>query len=266
MISRGLILAGTFLYAILSTARACASDQGDKSPSQASIDACRNMSDRMGRLECFDRLFSTPINLRAMSAPPIEEGTPVSQLRIFVLDQESARHADQTNWLMRLRPWNTNMYFPIDSSSDLDKKQPDIAAQAPNWTLETSDIFLTVREADVHRAPERLDDLGILMVSCENDITTLYFTLPRPVADARTQIALNSDSGESVNLTWRDFESGDVILAGRGLESIDLLHTLTRFKRIQLQVKYDDGPRAFIFEIGDLQDKLKPIRQACHWT
>jgi type VI secretion system protein VasI len=244
------------------------SQEENKAPAQEAIEVCRMTADRIGRLACFDRLFATPIAIAApktLQAAPAESAASV--VRRLALTQEEMRRPGQADWLLRLKAWNDDAYFPIESISDLDRRRSEIAAQKPGWTLEASDLFLTMREADVaeRAAPVRLEEQAVLMISCENDITTLYFTLPRPVSDARTQVAVSSDRGAPLTLRWRDFESGDVILAGRGLESIDVLNTLVTFKRIQLQVKYDDGPRAFVFDIGDLGEKLRPLRQACHW-
>jgi type VI secretion system VasI family protein len=224
------------------------------------IDKCRSTGDRVARLACFDGIFATPTDT---GSPAVTLGTPASPAprslpgpwQSLAEAQERLRQPGQLDWVSRIRPWQAATY-----SAD-----PALRTQAQQ--SDTFDILLTMPELDLAAKPDtaRANDRATLLVSCENNITSLMVLLPKAIDGLQANMSLSSDSNTFSRLNWRDVENGGVISAGRGLESIDTLRTLFGRQRIQLQVNYLDGPRAFVFAVADLQEKLKPLRLACHW-
>lgn len=75
---------------------------------------------------------------------------------------------------------------------------------------------------------------ALLLLTCENNITTLGVILPRPINTLQANLSLSGDQGPVLRPNWRDVENGDVIIAGRGLESINTIKTIAGNGRIQL--------------------------------
>ncbi|MGX9983419.1 type VI secretion system-associated protein TagO [Methylobacterium fujisawaense] len=243
-------------------------------PALPEIDACRATRDRVGRLLCFDALFKTPVEDSAAETPPPETAKVIrkpSPLRELGLDQERGRPDGVAGALVRIRPWRSAAFVEPTTFEGILTGRAGQAADLPAdqraWTADTADVFLTLREGDGVSPLGRgtLDQRSVIMLACEDDITAFYILLPKPVGHARTKFALTTDRGVTLNLHWRDYENGDVILAGRGLESIDLIKSLINSRRLAIQIDYPDGPQTYLFEAGQLTEALRPLRRACHW-
>ncbi|MCB5205272.1 type VI secretion protein [Neorhizobium sp. T786] len=230
---------------------------------------CGLMEDRVSRLLCFDELFATPVASTTTTSPSTAVTTAPAPLRALIEEVEKSRPAGSNEWLVRARPWHEFMLMKDDdfrkTLTGTQNRQPagENAAQH-EWTPQTVDIFMTTKQAELS-AGQSPGEEAVLMLSCENDITTLGVLLPKPIRTLQAQLSLSGGQGSVFRLNWRDIENGDFVIAGRGLESIDTIKAIAGFERIQLQVGYPDGPRAFLFDIGDLKDQLKPLRTACHW-
>ncbi|UXN05044.1 type VI secretion protein [Bartonella sp. HY406] len=230
---------------------------------------CRVIEDRNQRLLCFDAIFETPVAIK----PPVtvtEEILKVDgPLRTMAKTLENLREANDVNWVLRMRPWQETMLLTqIDYEkvmlSPANRPERNENSIQHQWTPQTVDVFMTMKETDIP-TDRAIEDQAIMMLSCENDISTLAVLLPKPIKTLQANISLSSGTGSVFHLNWRDVEDGKVIIAGRGLESIDTIKTLANYKRLQLQVNYPDGPRAFIFDMNDIASRLKPLRTACHW-
>ncbi|UXM95228.1 type VI secretion protein [Bartonella sp. HY329] len=230
---------------------------------------CRAIDDRMQRLLCFDELFKTPVEIKPVVIVPIEPVKTDGPIRSMAKNLETLRAVNDINWVLRMRPWQETMLLTQSDYENIIASPANRRGEGENaiehqWTPQTVDVFMTMKEADVS-ADRPSDDQAIMMLSCENDISTLAVLLPKPIKTLQANIALSSGSGSVFHLNWRDVEDGKVIIAGRGLESIDTIKTLANYKRLQLQVNYPDGPRAFVFDMNDIGSRLKPLRTACHW-
>lgn len=231
---------------------------------------CSKIVDRVQRLYCFDTLFNSPLpTLQGEDTDNHTDQTdgPIKSLATLL---ERQRPIDDTNWILRLRPWRETMLLTVDDFNRIITSAPNQQLSDENsidhkWTPETVDVFLTMREANVPD-DRRQKKEAIMMLSCDNDITTLAVLLPKPIKTLQANISLSSGNGSIFKLNWRDVENGSVVIAGRGLESIDTIKTIANYPRVQLQVNYpDDGSHVFIFDMNDLGSKLKPLRLACHW-
>lgn len=72
-------------------------------PDQNAIDACRMTAERVSRLECFDRIFATPVALTAPKGPQTQSAPAANAVRSLALAQEETRRADQNDWLLAIR-------------------------------------------------------------------------------------------------------------------------------------------------------------------
>lgn len=240
---------------------------------------CGRIKDRVQRLLCFDELFkSTLEQAQAEKKPQTPERKKTGPIRFMAMVLEDQRAPGEKNWVMRARPWHQTVLLspadydhafstpPSNHTSSLSSGRLMPQGQGARQTLnaEMVDIFMTMKETGFadHRP---LADEAVLILSCENDITTLGVLLPQPIAALQANLSLSSSSGSLLRLNWRDVENGDVFIAGRGLESIDTIKTIASYERVQLQVTYPEGPRSFVFDMHDLKDRLRPLRTACHW-
>lgn len=245
------------------------------SDEQWTVDHCRQMKDRVSRLDCFDRVFdiapvipeTNPDQLMPQSVETVQDG-PVRQI---ALDQEKTRIKGQSGWVSRIRPWSESVFLSLEEFSTI-KNSPinneqEGSVRKHQWTDRNVDVFLTMLEKDIaaEAALKTLEEKAILMVSCENDITSLYVILPKPIKNPRAQLVLSAENRAPFSVSWRDVENGRVMSAGRGLESIDFIKTLSVLPLIRLQVKDENYNRAFTFEIDDLRSRVQPLRSACHW-
>jgi len=227
---------------------------------------CSHIKDRVQRLLCFDELFKSTMEQFKVEEVEKAPKKQVGPIRLMATVLERQRAAGETSWIMRARPWHQNVLLTAEDYEHtlLGRADRDMAGATGPWSAQSVDIFMTMNEADA--APGRpLDDKAILLLSCENDITTLGVLLPKPIRTLQANLSLSAGSGSLFKLNWRDVENGDVVIAGRGLESIDTIKTIANYSRVQLQVTYPEGSRSFVFDMHDLKDRLKPLRTACHW-
>lgn len=226
---------------------------------------CRLTEDRMTRLLCFDSLFRTPMEPRTpeVTGPPIRPVRSRGPLRTTTELIESQRTPGNDGWVLRVRPWyETSLLTHEDFESVLSNGASRHGTT--NWSREAVDVYLTMKETGAGPASPG-ESPAFLTVACENDITILGVLLPKPIATLQANLSLSNSRGTVLRVNWRDVENGDVVIAGRGLESIDTIKTIGNFEQVKVQVTYPDGPRELVFDIGDLKDRLKPLRSACHW-
>jgi|GEM_PF-1445677 len=230
---------------------------------------CSRIKDRVQRLLCFDDLFKSTLEQAKIESVPEIPAKQAGPIRLMATLLEEQRVSGETNWIMRMRPWHQAMLL---TSADYEHGFSGKTGQylsdeqfSPRLREgEAVDIFMTMREAGIPKN-QLFANKAILMLSCENDITTLGVLLPKPITTLQANLSLSSGSGSLFRLNWRDVENGDVVIAGRGLESIDTIKTIANYERVQLQVTYPEGARSFFFDMHDLKDRLKPLRTACHW-
>lgn len=228
------------------------------------IEACRKSDDRVQRLNCFDQLFRVDVPSPSPAAPVA--GRPASPIRSLSLSQERGR-GGATEPVVRFRPWGSDIALtPAAFAEATEAALRAPAATGHGVTSTTVDVFVSVQEKSAPLDPPvPLEDRAVMLMTCEQDITGLYFILPEAVSDGRARVELAGDRSAPMTLNWRDFGEGGVILAGRGLESIALIRSLAASKRLHVRVDYPKGPRAFVFEIDGLGGALLPLRRACHW-
>lgn len=229
---------------------------------------CIEISDRVQRLLCFDEVYKSPVTKEKTTTVENKTKNIAGPIRIMAETLERQRIEGDMNWIMRARPWQETMLLADnDYNSMLNGKEKSIehgGGPDHEWTAQAVDIFMTIRNSNNFVDNANVDN-AIMMLSCENDITTLAVLLPKPIKTLQANLLLSSNSGSIFKLNWRDVENGTVVIAGRGLESIATIKTISNYSRVQLQVNYPEGSRTFVFDMNDLKDRLRPLRLACHW-
>lgn len=228
---------------------------------------CSYIKDRVQRLLCFDDLFKSTLEQAQIEKAPEIRIKAAGPMRLMATVLEEQRAPGEKNWIMRARPWRETILLPTDDRErGFTGRHTQDGRSAPGkWSAQSVDIFMTMKEeTDAHKE-QAFPEKAILMLSCENDITTLGVLLPKPIKTLQANLSLSAGNGSTFKLNWRDVENGDVVIAGRGLESIDTIKTIANYERVLLQVTYPEGPRSFVFDMHDLKDRLKPLRTACHW-
>jgi len=271
------VIRGKFILLIwlaLSLDMAAFSQSQANSPDGAleGVNQCRILEDNMQRLLCFDNLFDTPLVMaptqehdpkQAASSVAEEVETPLPRpIGDMVLAMERGRSNGEQDWQVHIRRWQGGELAWEGSMAAANLTEAEL--QRNNSERNPVDIFMTMGQAEVP-ADGPQSERAVLLISCDNDITTLGVLLPRPINTLSANLSLSGPGGVVHRLNWRNVESGSLVIAGRGLESIDTIKAIANYPRIQFQVVYPDGPRAFIFNMRDLKAHLRPFRIACHW-
>jgi len=237
-----------------------------------SANECRAIEDNMQRLLCFDGLFDTPVAIAPtqdqtsqQKAATLSDETQAPLARPIgdmVLAIEQTRPANSDAWQVHIRRWTGGDLAWQGAMEAANLNDSDL--QRGNSERNPVDIFMTMSQAEVP-ADRPQSERAVLLISCDNDITTLGVLLPQPINTLSANLSLSGPGGVLHRLNWRNVESGSLVIAGRGLESIDTIKAIANYPRIQFQVAYPDGPRAFVFNMRDLKAHLRPLRIACHW-
>jgi len=237
--------------------------------------ACREIDDRMQRLLCFDNLFDTPVAQTMLEASATKD-LPASfhdgkageeNIRPIgrMIEQMERSRAGEQGWITHIRQWNGDEVVWQGARDSATFSEAELVQN--NRSGHRIDIFMTMNEIGNETAREREAEAGnaALLLSCDNDITTLGLLLPHPIDTLTVGLALSGAGGLSQRLNWRNVEQGTLLIAGRGLESIDTIKAIANSPRVQFQVNYRQGSRAFVFNMHNLKDKLRAFRLACHW-
>jgi len=233
---------------------------------------CRLIDDNMQRLLCFDALFDTPLERDFTSekvdgAPLMTTSDAVGAaierpIGDMILAMERERPSGFDDWQVSIRRWQGGDLIWSGAMDAANLRDADLIRN--NSERNPVDIFMTMKEADVP-ADRAQSDRAVLLLSCDNDITTLGVLLPQPINTLSANLSLSGSGGVLHRLNWRNVESGSLVIAGRGLESIETIKAIADSPRIQFQVTYPEGSRAFVFNMRGLKARLRPFRMACHW-
>lgn len=101
----------------------------------------------------------------------------------------------------------------------------------------------------------------VLMLSCIDNITRLQVALPVPQKEATVSLTVDNDR---FDVQWFLRENGYLLDASRGLAGIDEIKRLMSAKTLTINGTTGGFPR-LTFNISQLSQALKPLRNACHW-
>lgn len=101
----------------------------------------------------------------------------------------------------------------------------------------------------------------VLMLSCIDNITRLQIALSSPQKDGSVTLIADTDR---FYVQWFLRENGYLLESSRGLAGIDEIKRLMSTETLTIDSKTAGFPR-LTFNISQLTQMLKPLRNACHW-
>jgi type VI secretion system protein VasI len=105
----------------------------------------------------------------------------------------------------------------------------------------------------------------LLIISCINNITRLQIGLHQSINKGWIKIALGLKNKKyQTNTSWRMTGAGEIVDAGRGIPSINLLKSMLGQSRVQIHSK-DMLLNGLTFDITGFSQQMKSFRLACHW-
>ncbi|MCF6204768.1 MAG: type VI secretion system-associated protein TagO [Methylococcaceae bacterium] len=194
---------------------------------------CTEIKSSLERLTCFDQYFETPIKIakkKDRSNPIITRQLKIMQMAMRV---EEGRN-DGTSGLLREE---------IVEHESADQQR----------------IILTTPAIGSH--PPR----PLLMISCINNITRLQIGLHTSISRGRVNVALGlKNRTQQTDYSWRVLGNGQIIDAGHGIPSINLLKTMIGHTRVFIHSE-DMSLEGLTFDITGFTHYIKSFRIACHW-
>lgn len=193
---------------------------------------CTSVVSALERLACFDQAAGTPARVPPGSPSRSTVERP-AQVAGWVQANEAQRLAEDSRFL--LSRW------PVSG----DPLQPQLLISAP-----------------------ALGAVGLrpyLIISCRSGISSLQLLTAEPVAPNRMRLRIYKDDRPlAAAREWRVLDTGQVIDAGRGLPSIDLLRGMGGGQRLRLESDYPllDG---LVFDADGLGALIEKERQLCRW-
>ncbi|MFP2423561.1 type VI secretion system-associated protein VasI [Pseudescherichia vulneris] len=101
----------------------------------------------------------------------------------------------------------------------------------------------------------------VLMLSCIDNITRLQIALTTQPKDGSVNIAADNDR---FSVQWFLRENGYLLESSRGLAGIEEIKRLMPAKTLTIDSLERGFPR-LTFNISQLTEVVKPLRNACHW-
>lgn len=183
---------------------------------------------------------------------------------------EAAREcAEETSRLERLGCYDA-LFRDDATDAEAEVGLPALwhAIAAQEARRESDDVGLLVGEEgdDVLLSAPALGTLPprpLLVIACEKAITRFQLHLPEALDASRVELRLMAD-GRELAQTWRVRDGGHVVSGGRGLPAIETLGRLMDAETLVLgsDLAALDGLR---FDIGELRQRIQPLRDACRW-
>jgi type VI secretion system protein VasI len=180
---------------------------------------CRELTERLERLSCFDRVFETP--MQAAVGHAVFNTSPSWQRASAAAKRLSA---DQT--------------MVLTEEGDGELGNAWITLQATN-------------------EESRFTQQGkpLLLLSCIDNLSRVELALPSEIPDARVKISLASGTTRY----WRSDDSGMLLSSGRGMPAIEVMKDMTRDSRAWLRSnsKSVDGLMFDTSHLSELLPALK---------
>lgn len=222
------IILSLILYTAFSSVSESATPQPVKKPED-----CILIKSSLQRLTCFDHYFKTPIVIEKMAGGAAKKTHRKSKIMQLALRIEEQRN-DQSMGLLR------DEILEHESAG-----QQRIILTAPA----------------IGSIPPR----PLLMISCINNITRLQIGLHHSINRGRVDIALGlKGRTQQTDYSWRVLGHGELIDAGHGIPSINLLKTMIGQHRVRIHAE-DMALEGLTFDITGFTQYVKSFRKACHW-
>lgn len=194
---------------------------------------CTAIQSSLDRLACFDTYFKTPIYLPNNTKPSISRVNYQPEILKIAHRVEKNRPPETAGLL-------TQKTIGHEASG-----QKRIILSAP--------------------AIGALPPRPLLLISCMNNITRLQIGFDQPLTEHSTRVTLTqNDMSTGGDYLWQIIEAGKIVDAGRGIPSINILKTISKYQRLLVQ---SDAQllNGLTFDISGLKQALPEFRKACHW-
>lgn len=201
--------------------------QPDAQPGIQAMRSCRQVFAALERLDCYDRLFSSPISQGFDGA--LVKASYQGEAWKRAITQEKSRQDNTTTLLVT-------------------QTQED-----PTTVIITTPA--------IGSFPPR----PVLMFSCVDNITRLQVALMHPLNAHDTDVLLNAD-GRTFKSHWFVRENGMLLESSRGLSGIDEVKTLFGAKTLTVDIGTESAAGKLTFNIDGLAREIAPLRNACHWA
>jgi type VI secretion system protein VasI len=194
-------------------------DRSDTSKLVEKANQCRELTERLDRLSCFDRVFETPLK------------EAVGQ--VLLNTSPSWKRADAAS-----------KQFSADQNIALTEEGAD----------EHSNAWITLQAINEE---SRFGQKGkpLLLLSCIDNLSRVELALPSEIPDARVKISL----ARGTTRYWRSDDSGTLLSSGRGMPAIEVMKDMTRDSRAWLRSnsKSVDGLMFDTSRLSELLPALK---------
>jgi type VI secretion system protein VasI len=195
---------------------------------------------RLERLACFDDVFATPL-------------AKTKSLINQTITERIVKRPDFWQLVAAQEQQRRNEDVFVSSVNRDTTIEADASAQQNTG----ANVVLT--QAAMGAIPPR----PILTISCIDNITRLQIMLHQPIDEGVTPLTLVIDA-QPLASRWFSEQNGYAIRAGRGLPGIEDIKAMLNHKTLVIRSKTPQLDN-LSFELTNLVEDIKPLRQACHW-
>lgn len=195
---------------------------------QQAIETCRLIKIDRERLFCFDQLFDTPITLNKNA---------------FLPELPNDFDRRPSAWKSA---WN--------AEKTRETKQDLLSEPTSFWSTQThfdsyKALYLT----------QQIDDLGLLVFSCINNISRVEVMLDKPLQDGIVPVVIHGAT--PIHKNWLLDDSGYILRDGRGLSSIETMRGLIGQTQFELMI----NDRHYIIPLENFSSQVDGLKKMCHW-
>ena len=240
----------------------------------AAVEACLSEDDRIDRLGCYDLLLGRPSDPPALLPPP----EPIAAEGVSEIPAET-RAFQRLFQTPTVTDEGVAVTVLANDTGQAVLRDPDRFLQQimSGQSGDQSEAFR--RDHDVFLAIPTLPDQGeegMLVVSCENNITHLRAIWPTPFD--RSAIASRflfgnalADPSRQRDMVLRARPGGFELIGPRGLESIRMLGEAVSGQRLQIATGTGSGAgpdavRSLFFDMEPLRAALPLVARHCSWS
>lgn len=184
------------------------------------IETCTTIVSDRDRLFCFDEAVNTPIFI-----------TPNTSL-----------------------PAPSSINYPEEWRDVHYMEQKRTAGSEGFWRTENS-----LEHYDTLHFTQPVEDLGIVVLSCINNISRVEVMLNKPLYQGAVPIAIEGKNKEERR--WLLDDTGYILREGRGLPSIAIIRNLMG----EMQFTLTLNERHYTLSLKDFDEQVKQLQTLCHW-
>lgn len=188
-------------------------------PHNQALEACKEITSDRDRLFCFDELFETPL----------------------FSSQHSSSVPIQTNYPQK---W-----------LEIQTMEKQRASESEGfWSTEKN-----LKLYDTLHLTQTVDGLGIVVLSCVNNISRVEIMLEKPLQGGVVPIAITGKNREEHK--WLLDNTGYILREGRGLPAIATIRNLMGESQFSLAI----NDRLYTLSLKGFDQQIKALQTLCHW-